>query len=134
MRILCASKFAVPWLRPADGSRRMEGHNCCQSILLFHARDMQTLLLDHNRLDSVPSAICQLPQLEALVLSSNAITQLPGAISQLTALSQLKLNQNQLSQLPPALGRCRSLREVDVSSNQLTVPSLHDRQQFQDVA
>jgi Leucine-rich repeat (LRR) protein len=91
------------------------------NICLFHARDMQTLLLDHNRLVSVPSAVCQLPQLEALVLSSNAITQLPGTISQLTALSQLKLNQNQLSQLPPAMGRCRSLREVDMSGNQLTV-------------
>ena len=99
----------------------MDGHICCQSILLFCARGTQTLLLDHNRLDSVPLAICQLPQLEALVLSCNAITQLPGAISQLTALSQLKLNQNHLSQLPPALGRCRSLRQVDVSSNQLTV-------------
>ncbi len=84
---------------------------------------MQALLLDHNRLASLPEAVLRLPRLEVLNASGNALTYVPDGISQLTLLSQLRLNGNQLVAMPTSLGRCIALAELDVSSNRLQVSS-----------
>ncbi|XP_061834441.1 leucine-rich repeat-containing protein 40 [Nerophis lumbriciformis] len=80
---------------------------------------LTTLDLHDNRLQTLPSALGQLQELQQLQLSHNQLTSLPLEVFSLKSLRSLTLQQNQLEVLPEELGQLEALTELDVSNNQL---------------
>ncbi|KAH8415383.1 hypothetical protein KR222_006524 [Zaprionus bogoriensis] len=110
-----------------------------QKALLKASGDIETMLLNHNRLVGLPRMLLQFSNLKILDLSSNAITQLPDAICQLplvtlivknNLLSNASLPKSLLGKLAagPAtgtgtgavVGSGSTLKELNLSGNQLT--------------
>ncbi|ALC49956.1 CG32687 [Drosophila busckii] len=97
--------------------------------LLKSSGDIETLLLNHNRLVGLPRMLLQFNNLKVLDLSSNAITQLPEAICQLPLVTLIvKNNQLTSASLPKSLlstqsanhvGGSSTLKELNLSGNQL---------------
>lgn len=106
--------------------------------LLKSSGDIETMLLNHNRLVGLPRMLQQFTNLKILDLSSNAITQLPDAICQLPLVTLIvKNNLLTNSSLPKSLlakhlagtgtgagaGAAvgsSTLKELNLSGNQLT--------------
>lgn len=106
--------------------------------LLKACGDIETMLLNHNRLVGLPRMLQQFTNLKILDLSSNAITQLPDAICQLPLVTLIvKNNQLTNSSLPKSLlakhmagtgtgtgagagAGSSTLKELNLSGNQLT--------------
>ncbi|XP_053951938.1 leucine-rich repeat-containing protein 58 [Anastrepha ludens] len=85
-------------------------------------KDFETLLLNHNRLTRLPSALMKFTNLKILDLSSNCLTQLPEAICNLPLVTLIAKN-NQLTNksLPKSfVMRNSALKELNLSGNQLT--------------
>lgn len=83
--------------------------------------DMQVLVLDNNRLSSLPTDIGLLQRLEKLSVSNNALTSLPTSTKQLHHLRVLDVSSNRLAILPEAVAGCQSLEEFNVSNNLVQV-------------
>ncbi|XP_034671405.1 leucine-rich repeat-containing protein 58 [Drosophila subobscura] len=103
-----------------------------QKALLKSSGDIETMLLNHNRLVGLPRVLQQFANLKVLDLSSNAITQLPDAICQLPLVTLIAKN-NLLTNcsLPKSLLAKQAgvggyshghstLKELNLSGNQLT--------------
>lgn len=106
--------------------------------LLKASGDIETMLLNHNRLVGLPRMLQQFTNLKILDLSSNAITQLPDAICQLPLVTLIvKNNLLTNSSLPKSLLAkhlagtgtgtgagagvgSSTLKELNLSGNQLT--------------
>ncbi|XP_060661424.1 leucine-rich repeat-containing protein 58 [Drosophila nasuta] len=91
--------------------------------------DIETLLLNHNRLVGLPRMLQQFVNIKILDLSSNAITQLPDAICQLplvtlivknNLLTNASLPKSLLSKLSGSSHGTSTLKELNLSGNQLT--------------
>ncbi|XP_064538459.1 leucine-rich repeat-containing protein 58 [Drosophila montana] len=99
--------------------------------LLKTSGDIETLLLNHNRLVLLPRMLQQFSNLKVLDLSSNALTQLPDAICQLPLVTLIaKNNLLTNSSLPKSLLSKQlanghgaygtsTLKELNLSGNQL---------------
>lgn len=97
--------------------------------LLKTSGDIETMLLNHNRLVALPRVLQQFTNLKILDLSSNALTQLPDAICQLPLVTLIaKNNLLTNSSLPKSLltkqmgnvhGGTSTLKELNLSGNQL---------------
>lgn len=99
--------------------------------LVKSSGDIETLLLNHNRLVGLPRMLQQFVNIKILDLSSNAITQLPDAICQLPLVTLIvKNNLLTNSSLPKSLlskvngnyhaAGTSTLKELNLSGNQLT--------------
>ena len=94
----------------------------CLTILpddIGHLINLKNLLLDHNKLISIPSTIGKLTKLKLLDLSYNNLDKLPDQMGQLLQLTDLNLICNQLTSLPTSIGNLQSLARMNVSSNKL---------------
>lgn len=89
-------------------------------------KDIEILLLNHNRLKHLPVEIKNFVNLRTLDLSSNGLTELPEAISQLPFLVTLVAKNNQLTNqtLPKSFTTMKNhqsaLKELNLSGNLLT--------------
>lgn len=102
-----------------------------QKALLKSRGDIESMLLNHNRLVGLPHLLLQFANLKVLDLSSNAITTLPDAVCQLPLVTLIAKN-NLLTNgsLPKSLltkqangnagGASSTLKELNLSGNQLT--------------
>ncbi|EDW00153.1 leucine-rich repeat-containing protein 58 [Drosophila grimshawi] len=98
-----------------------------QKGLLKSSGDIETLLLNHNRLVALPRMLQLFNNLKILDLSSNALTQLPDAICQLPLVTLIaKNNLLTSSSLPKSLltkqttgNGTSTLKELNLSGNQL---------------
>ena len=79
----------------------------------------QALVLDDNRLTSLPGSVGELACLERLSVNGNALAQLPASIGSLKRLVSLSVARNKLSGLPFSLGGCSALEDIDASDNYL---------------
>ncbi|ALC40084.1 Lrch [Drosophila busckii] len=81
---------------------------------------LETLLLYHNAIRSIPESVKQLSSLTYLDLRSNQLSALPREICFLP-LQVLLVSNNRLATLPDELGRLdQTLTDLDASHNQLT--------------
>ncbi|KAH8345246.1 hypothetical protein KR059_011625 [Drosophila kikkawai] len=96
-----------------------------QKGLLKASGDIETMLLNHNRLVGLPRLLQQFANLKVLDLSSNAITSLPDAVCQLPlvtliAKNNLLTNGSLPKSLLSKLAGGSTLKELNLSGNQLT--------------
>lgn len=88
------------------------------------AKDIETLLLNHNNLSIVPASIGEFANLRVLDLSNNSLEQLPEVITQQCHLTTLIAKNNLLSNksLPKTLlsSHAGGLKELNLSGNRFT--------------
>ncbi|MEM8628814.1 MAG: leucine-rich repeat domain-containing protein [Chlamydiota bacterium] len=83
-------------------------------------RNLETLVLKLNRLQSLPSDLAHLQNLRKLDLSLNRLTFLPD-IANLVRLEELNLSWNRLSSLPETIGSLVELRILYLQHNALRI-------------
>ncbi|XP_023299961.2 leucine-rich repeat-containing protein 58 [Lucilia cuprina] len=87
-------------------------------------KDIEILLLNHNRLKFLPTAIKNFTNLRILDLSSNQLTSLPEAIAQLPLVTLVAKNNQLTNQSLPKTFTMKnqqsSLKELNLSGNLLT--------------
>ncbi|XP_065357119.1 leucine-rich repeat and calponin homology domain-containing protein isoform X2 [Calliphora vicina] len=95
-------------------------HNTIRSIpeSVKHLTSLTYLDLRSNQLSSMPREICFLP-LQVLLVSNNRLTALPDELGRMDRLTDLDASYNQLTTLPARIGELRSLRSFSLRSNQL---------------
>ncbi|XP_034098358.1 leucine-rich repeat and calponin homology domain-containing protein isoform X3 [Drosophila albomicans] len=96
-------------------------HNAIRSIpeSVKQLSSLTYLDLRSNQLSSLPREICFLP-LQVLLVSNNRLATLPDELGRLDqTLTDLDASYNQLSALPVRLGELRTLRSLSLRSNQL---------------
>ncbi|XP_022230147.2 leucine-rich repeat and calponin homology domain-containing protein isoform X1 [Drosophila obscura] len=96
-------------------------HNTIRSIpeSVKQLSSLTYLDLRSNQLSSLPREICFLP-LQVLLVSNNRLVTLPDELGRMDqTLTDLDASYNQLSALPARLGELRTLRSLSLRSNQL---------------
>ncbi|XP_073825101.1 leucine-rich-repeats and calponin homology domain protein isoform X2 [Musca autumnalis] len=95
-------------------------HNTIRSIpeSVKHLTSLTYLDLRSNQLSSLPRELCFLP-LQVLLVSNNRLTALPDELGRMDRLTDLDVSYNQLTTLPARIGELRSLRSFSLRSNQL---------------
>jgi hypothetical protein len=81
---------------------------------------LNTFLLSHNRLTSIPVSIGNLTLLERLDLYNNDLTTIPDQIGHLCTLQTLLLSHNHLTSIPVSIGNLTLLERLDLYNNDLT--------------
>lgn len=112
---------------------------------ILELTNIESIILDHNLIDSLPKSINQLKKLRHLSLSgnnlryiepgfgpehlniidlsNNQLTELPESIGSMVNLQVLGLKWNKLQALPSSIGKLTALKELNVSGNELnTIP------------
>ena len=74
------------------------------------------LLFSRNQLSVLPTNLCKLP-LQVLLVNHNRLVSLPEEINQLTELIELDASCNQLSHLPVQLGDLQHLQALNLRKN-----------------
>lgn len=81
-------------------------------------KNLQNLLLYHNKIGRYPSPLNDLDKLKVLDLSYNRLALVPDEINQLASLTTLNLSNNDLESFP-SVNRLTKLVVLDVSGNKL---------------
>lgn len=68
--------------------------------------------LDYKDINTFPSEIFEIKNLQSLDLSNNYLTEVPKEIKNLQELKVLKLNGNNIYELPFEISRLKFLREI----------------------
>ena len=87
---------------------------------MFELSELQELWVDVNKLKSLPPEIGKLTQLWYLKLDENDIFRLPDEIGQLQNLQTLQADAAGLTSLPPTINNCLGLTALYVDNNRLT--------------
>jgi len=87
----------------------------------YELPNLQKLMIQLNKIRSLPSSICELKSLRYLDAHFNELHGLPIAIGRMTNLEVLNLSSNfsDLKELPETFGDLTNLRELDLSNNQI---------------
>ena len=87
----------------------------------YELPNLQKLMIQLNKIRSLPSSICELKSLRYLDAHFNELHGLPIAIGRLTNLEVLNLSSNfsDLKELPETFGDLTNLKELDLSNNQI---------------
>ncbi|XP_030382944.1 leucine-rich repeat and calponin homology domain-containing protein 3 isoform X1 [Scaptodrosophila lebanonensis] len=95
-------------------------HNAIRSIpeSVKQLSSLTYLDLRSNQLSTLPREICFLP-LQVLLVSNNRLMALPDELGRLDRLTDLDASYNQLAALPARIGELRSLCALSLRSNQL---------------
>ncbi|KAL9925097.1 leucine-rich-repeats and calponin homology domain protein isoform 1-T1 [Glossina fuscipes fuscipes] len=95
-------------------------HNTIRSVpeSVKHLTSLTYLDLRSNQLSSLPRELCFLP-LQVLLVSNNRLTALPDELGRMDRLTDLDASYNQLTSLPARIGELRLLRSFSLRSNQL---------------
>ena len=86
-------------------------------------KNLTSLTLCNNSLQTFPVEICLLQKLDAIDLSGNKIHSIPDSLENLQAV-ELNLNQNRLSTLPSSLTKCPRLKVLRVDENCLGIDAV----------
>jgi hypothetical protein len=78
---------------------------------------LTSLRITHNKIGSIPAQICSLQFLEILNLSHNELSILPAKLGDLTKLTELQLHSNRIIQLPLSLKNCTGMKLLTLHEN-----------------
>ncbi|XP_076636032.1 leucine-rich-repeats and calponin homology domain protein isoform X3 [Colletes latitarsis] len=81
-------------------------------------QSLNYLDLSRNQLTSLPREICRLP-LQTLLVAHNRLASLPDELGRMSALAELDAGCNEITSLPPRMGDLARLRSLDLRSNVL---------------
>ncbi|XP_076280559.1 leucine-rich-repeats and calponin homology domain protein [Lasioglossum baleicum] len=81
-------------------------------------QSLNYLDLSRNQLTSLPREICRLP-LQTLLVAHNRLASLPDELGRMSALAELDAGCNEITSLPPRMGDLARLRSLDLRSNML---------------
>ncbi|XP_031846948.1 leucine-rich-repeats and calponin homology domain protein isoform X3 [Nomia melanderi] len=81
-------------------------------------QSLNYLDLSRNQLTSLPREICRLP-LQTLLVAHNRLASLPDELGRMSALAELDAGCNEIANLPPRMGDLARLRSLDLRSNML---------------
>ncbi|XP_071627990.1 leucine-rich repeat and calponin homology domain-containing protein isoform X4 [Temnothorax longispinosus] len=95
-------------------------HNAIRIIpeTVVMLQSLNYLDLSRNQLTSLPREICRLP-LQTLLVAHNRLASLPDELGRMTALAELDAGCNEITSLPPRMGDLARLRSLDLRSNLL---------------
>lgn len=82
-------------------------------------KNLKTIDVSGNKLESLPDAICELPCLQKLVLDNNVLNKLPNRLRQLQKLTTLSFSGNQVSELPDGLEDLSRLESLVMNDNRI---------------
>ncbi|XP_070765139.1 leucine-rich repeat-containing protein 40 [Enoplosus armatus] len=86
---------------------------------LGELQELQQLRLSHNQLRMLPVEVCTLKNLRSLTLQQNLLESLPELLGQLENLTELDLSNNHLKDLPSSLGHLTCLQKLNLCHNKL---------------
>ena len=78
---------------------------------------LEELLLDYNRIRSLPRSLCNLGKLRILSVRKNLLRDLPKCISCMSSLRELRVSGNELFELPVVIAAMSSLVRVELEDN-----------------
>ncbi|KAK9308313.1 hypothetical protein QLX08_001746 [Tetragonisca angustula] len=81
-------------------------------------QSLNYLDLSRNQLTSLPREICRLP-LQTLLVAHNRLASLPDELGRMSALAELDAGCNEITNLPPRMGDLARLRSLDLRSNMI---------------
>ncbi|XP_017889122.1 leucine-rich repeat and calponin homology domain-containing protein 1 isoform X2 [Ceratina calcarata] len=81
-------------------------------------QSLNYLDLSRNQLTSLPREICRLP-LQTLLVAHNRLASLPDELGRMSALAELDAGCNEIANLPPRMGDLARLRSLDLRSNMI---------------
>lgn len=96
----------------------------CSSLTpIFHLTTLhappQSLSLENNRLEVMPEAIGDLPNLVRLDISNNSIRFLPPSMGNFKKIQRIDCSNNLLPKVPPSMGHLKLLKEFNLRYNSL---------------
>ncbi|KAF3220706.1 cysteinyl-tRNA synthetase [Orbilia oligospora] len=114
----------LTYLNLSDNKMTALADNFCDML-----PNLEKLVLDKNKINSLPPQIGKLKKLIQLSCASNHLTTLPTEIGQLIDLRVLDLHDNDIAKLPSEIWSMISLTSLNLSSNVLTAfPKLQTTQ------
>ncbi|KAK6519371.1 cysteinyl-tRNA synthetase [Arthrobotrys megalospora] len=105
----------LTYLNLSDNKMTALADNFCDML-----PNLEKLVLDKNKINSLPPQIGKLKKLIQLSCASNHLTTLPPEIGQLIDLRVLDLHDNDIAKLPSEIWSMISLTSLNLSSNVLT--------------
>merc|ERR1712223_2085134 len=102
------------------GERLVLYHNVIRSIpdSVIYLQSLQFLDLSRNSLSYLPPTICELP-LQALIVNNNRLVSLPEEIGKMSTLMKLDASCNEITHLPVQIGDLTSLKVLNLRRNHL---------------
>src|SRR5437868_5687696 len=86
---------------------------------LGQLNNLQYLNIFNNKLQSIPIELGQLNNLQDLNIYNNQLQSIPSELRQLNNLRQLNIHNNQLQSIPTELGQLNNLQYLHIYNNQL---------------
>ena len=114
-KILIKNKLAVGTYGSNEKSRKLVNERIYEAKL----NKSKQLLLSELKIDSLPSDISSLKQLEIIDLSFNNFTEIPPALRKLKNLRQLNLNGNKLSAVPDWISELVTIERLHLGANRI---------------
>ncbi|KAF4086348.1 hypothetical protein AMELA_G00105230 [Ameiurus melas] len=84
-------------------------------------KNLESLYLSYNKLDSLPASLFNLPKLRYLDLGNNTISSIPENVELLQNLQHFDITGNKVEVLPDQLFKCTKLKVLCVGNNSITV-------------
>jgi len=91
---------------------------------LMRCTNLEQLIMNGCRLDSIPDGISVLNKLHTLDLENNALSHLPNALARLPALRRLNVSGNSFTTFPEFLMYAPELEELRVKNNPLNAEDI----------
>ena len=95
-------------------------HNSIRCIpdSVVYLQSLQFLDLSRNQISYLPTSICELP-LQSLVVNNNKLVSLPEEIGKMATLMKLDASCNEITHLPVQIGDLNSLKVLNLRRNHL---------------
>ncbi|KAM4721345.1 volume-regulated anion channel subunit LRRC8D [Rhinophrynus dorsalis] len=93
-----------------------------EEVISFqHLKRLTCLKLWHNKIVNIPQSISQVKNLESLYLSNNKLESLPAALFHLQKLRHLDVSYNCITAIPLEIGLLQNLQHLYVTGNKVDV-------------
>ncbi|WP_188315872.1 leucine-rich repeat domain-containing protein [Chitinophaga agrisoli] len=87
--------------------------------LIATLKQLQYLALENGKLDSLPEAICSLPDIRTLNLCGNKFTKIPEGVRRMKQLDYLVMYDNEIREVPAWIGELTNLKTLILVRNKI---------------